>query len=60
MATPRRKKSDVDSVAAPMIFISHDTRDAELAEAFSTLLSSVSAGVLRSFRSSDRKRLTGD
>ncbi len=37
MTTPRRKNSDVDSVsilpsiAAPMIFISHDTRDAELA-----------------------------
>lgn len=65
MATPRRKKSDVDSVsilssiAAPMIFISHDTRDAELSEAFSTLLSSVSAGVLRSFRSSDRKGSQG-
>jgi len=40
---------------APLIFISHDTRDAELAEAFSRLLSSVSAGVLKSFRSSDKK-----
>jgi len=39
----------------PLIFISHDTRDAALAEAFSKLLSSVSAGVLKSFRSSDRK-----
>lgn len=39
----------------PLIFISHDTRDAELAEAFSKLLSSVSAGVLKSFRSSDKK-----
>lgn len=39
----------------PLIFISHDTRDAELAEAFSKLLSSVSAGVLRSFRASDKK-----
>jgi hypothetical protein len=40
---------------APLIFISHDTRDAEVAEAFSRLLSSVSAGVLKSFRSSDKK-----
>lgn len=40
---------------ASLIFISHDTRDAELAEAFSKLLSSVSAGVLKSFRSSDKK-----
>ncbi len=38
-----------------MVFISHDTRDAELAEAFSKLLSSVSAGVLKSFRSSDKR-----
>lgn len=39
----------------PLVFISHDTRDAELAEAFSALLKSVSAGVLKSFRSSDKK-----
>jgi TIR domain len=39
----------------PLVFISHDTRDSELAEAFSNLLKSVSAGVLKSFRSSDRK-----
>ncbi|MBU1424549.1 MAG: hypothetical protein KKH12_15570 [Gammaproteobacteria bacterium] len=31
----------------PLVFISHDTRDGELAEAFSNLLKSVSAGVLR-------------
>jgi hypothetical protein len=39
----------------PMVFISHDTRDADLAEAFSHLLKSVSAGVLKSFRTSDRR-----
>lgn len=44
---------------SPLIFISHDTRDANLAEAFSKLLSSVSAGVLKSFRSSDRKGSEG-
>ncbi|PWB89718.1 hypothetical protein C5688_13910 [Methylocystis sp. MitZ-2018] len=38
-----------------LVFISHDTRDAEIAEAFSRLLASVSAGVLKSFRSSDKK-----
>ena len=43
------------SRTAPLVFISHDSRDAEFAEAFSKLLSSVSAGVLKSFRSSDRK-----
>jgi hypothetical protein len=39
----------------PLVFISHDTRDGELAESFSNLLKSVSAGVLKSFRTSDRK-----
>jgi hypothetical protein len=44
---------------SPLIFISHDNRDAELAEIFSKLLGSVSAGVLKSFRSSDRKGTQG-
>jgi TIR domain len=38
-----------------LVFISHDSRDAEIAEAFSRLISSVSCGVLKSFRSSDKK-----
>ncbi len=46
------KKTTIDS---PLVFISHDTRDAEIAEEFSTLLKRVSAGVLKSFRSSDKK-----
>ncbi|HEX3916563.1 MAG TPA: toll/interleukin-1 receptor domain-containing protein [Caulobacteraceae bacterium] len=41
--------------AGPLVFISHDSRDAELAEAFSKLLRSVSAGMIKTFRSSDRK-----
>jgi hypothetical protein len=45
--------------ANPLVFISHDTRDAELAEAFSNLLKSVSAGVLKSFRTSDRRSNQG-
>lgn len=48
-------KDDARKPRTPMVFISHDTRDAEIAEAFSKLLASVSAGVLKSFRSSDRK-----
>ena len=44
---------------SPLIFISHDSRDADVAEAFSKLLSSVSAGVLKSFRSTDRKGSQG-
>lgn len=43
----------------PFVFISHDTRDAEIAEAFSKLLKSVSAGILKSFRSSDNKGTQG-
>lgn len=38
----------------PLVFISHDSRDAALAEAFSKLLKSVSAGMIKSFRSSDK------
>lgn len=45
--------------SSPLLFISHDSRDAELAEAFSKLLRSVSAGMLKSFRSSDKKGTEG-
>jgi hypothetical protein len=45
--------------AGPLIFISHDTRDAELAEAFGKLLKSVSAGMIKTFRSSDKKGTDG-
>ncbi len=41
------------------VFISHDSRDTELAEAFSKLLKSVSAGMLKCFRSSDKKGSEG-
>jgi len=50
-----KKETTVQKATNPLVFISHDTRDAELAEAFSVLLKSVSAGVLKSFRSSDKK-----
>ncbi len=43
----------------PLVFISHDTRDAEIAETFANLLQDASGGVLRSFRSSDRRGTTG-
>lgn len=53
---PNRKiKATKKPVKQHLVFISHDTRDAELAEAFSKLLHVVSAGALKSFRSSDRK-----
>ncbi|MBI5748365.1 MAG: TIR domain-containing protein [Nitrospinae bacterium] len=43
----------------PLVFISHDTRDAELADEFCNLLKSASAGALKSFRSSDKKPTQG-
>jgi hypothetical protein len=57
------KVTDVDS-AIPvrpkaLVFVSHDSRDADIAEAFANLLSDVSAGTLKSFRSSDKKGNTG-
>ncbi|MEA4857238.1 toll/interleukin-1 receptor domain-containing protein [Solidesulfovibrio sp.] len=50
--TPSRTNS-------PLIFISHDSRDAEIANAFSKLLKSVSAGMLKTFRSSDKAGTEG-
>jgi len=41
------------------VFISHDSRDADLAEAFGNLLTDASGGILKSFRSSDRKGTAG-
>ena len=58
-AKPQEPPELMPSSARSLVFISHDSRDAELAEAFSKLLSSVSAGVLKSFRSSDRKGSQG-
>jgi hypothetical protein len=58
MATDDGKPSEIEETSLKgksLIFISHDTRDAPIAEAFSVLLKSVSAGVLKSFRSSDKK-----
>lgn len=52
---PEESLEQISKSANPLVFISHDTRDAELAEAFSNLLKSVSAGVLKSFRTSDRR-----
>jgi hypothetical protein len=52
-------ESVVTKTTNPLIFISHDTRDAELAEEFSNLLKSASAGALKSFVSSDKKGTRG-
>jgi hypothetical protein len=56
---PQFNAEPLASPGTPLIFISHDSRDAELAEAFSKLLRSVSAGMLKSFRSSDKKGTEG-
>lgn len=59
LSDTKESKQEEKASLTPLIFISHDTRDADLAEAFSRLLSSVSCGVLKSFRSSDKKGSQG-
>ena len=71
MAKKRPRKADgAQEIAIPpppalterpksLVFISHDSRDAELAEAFANLLSDVSGGTLKSFRSSDKRDGSG-
>jgi hypothetical protein len=65
-AMPRKKVSpatQAETVVAsaplkptrPLVFISHDHRDGELAAAFATLLTDASGGSLKLFRSSDPK-----
>ncbi len=49
-----KEESAVSPTTNPLIFISHDTRDADLAEEFSKLLKSASSGALKSFRASDK------
>ncbi|HEY0558026.1 MAG TPA: TIR domain-containing protein, partial [Thermoanaerobaculia bacterium] len=45
--------------AVPLVFISHDSRDADLAEAFDHLLTDASGGVVQTFRSSDQTGRAG-
>jgi len=45
--------------ATPLVFISHDSRDADLAEAFDHLLTDASGGVVQTFRSSDQSGRAG-
>lgn len=69
MAVPKKKPAQKDQASSedsssikttsPLVFVSHDTRDADLAEAFAILLTDASGGVLQSFRSSDRKGTAG-
>lgn len=59
MTEEQKQEAVNDNSGMPLVFISHDSRDAELAEAFSKLLKSVSAGMLKSFRSSDKRGTEG-
>lgn len=63
MTEPEVPKGAAEHEAAvadgPLVFVSHDSRDAELAEAFSKLLKSVSAGMIKTFRSTDKKGADG-
>lgn len=64
MPEPEKPKSTSESdvlpsTGGPLVFISHDGRDADLAEAFAKLLKSVSAGMIKTFRSSDKKGTEG-
>jgi hypothetical protein len=55
--------ADTDALGStttgPQVFISHDSRDADLAEALSKLIKSVSSGMIKTFRSSDKKSNDG-
>lgn len=59
MTEEKDTSGTANTIESPLIFISHDSRDASIAEAFSQLLKSVSAGMLRSFRSSDKTGTEG-
>jgi hypothetical protein len=48
-----------ESTTGSLVFISHDARDAELAEAFGKLLKSASSGMIKTFRSTDKKGTEG-
>jgi hypothetical protein len=63
-----KKQIDIDAVpevtaqqprSRALVFVSHDSRDSDIAEAFANLLSDVSAGTLKSFRSSDKRGNSG-
>jgi len=55
LPSPKVASEPPKKASRPLIFVSHDHRDAPLAEAFSDLLTDASGGFLKSFRSSDRK-----
>jgi len=52
---PQQPETKPKPTQSPLVFISHDSRDAELAAHFSNLLFNVSSGLLKSFCSSNKK-----
>jgi hypothetical protein len=59
-ASPSKSKQVSSSGRKPgLVFISHDSRDSALAEAFEELLGDASGGVLKAFRSSDKRGSSG-
>ncbi|MEP7009112.1 MAG: toll/interleukin-1 receptor domain-containing protein [Acidobacteriota bacterium] len=56
---PSLEASATGARAVPLVFISHDSRDADLAEAFDHLLTDASGGVIQTFRSSDQSGRAG-
>lgn len=57
--TVKTSSSALSSAPQALVFISHDSRDADLAEEFDNLLRDASGGMLKSFRSSDKKGTAG-
>lgn len=57
--TPALPQPPIGAGANPLVFISHDSRDADLAEAFDHLLTDASGGVIQTFRSSDQTGRAG-
>lgn len=58
-ALPILPQSTAGGGANPLVFISHDSRDADLAEAFDHLLTDASGGMIQTFRSSDQTGRAG-
>lgn len=56
---PQKSRKGASRLDGGRVFISHDSRDAELAEALGDLIEGASAGLVKPFRSSDRKGSSG-
>jgi hypothetical protein len=54
MAAARKSTRSKPRPRRPLVFISHDSRDAAVADAFRDLIKNVSSGLLECFQSSDR------